>query len=81
MKINDTVKWISAIIIIFTFFSGIIIAMNKNSTNDIKITGEENKSDIIELKIKQTALQSEIYTKLDNIQEDIKEIKEALRSK
>lgn len=70
--ISVTAKWVSALIAVCIFFGGIIISM-------ASISSKETRNDIHKHEIQINTLsvqQAVIETKLDNIQDDVKEIKE-----
>jgi len=71
---SATAKWISAIIAICIFFGGIIISMATIPTRDLREDVKIHTEQINNLSLQQAVIE----TKLDNIQEDVKEIKEAV---
>ena len=77
MKLNGistTVKWIIAIITICIFFGGIIISMAAIPTHDMQNDIKNHEAQINTLSVQQAVIE----TKLDNISDDVKEIKEML---
>ena len=78
MKLNGistTVKWIIAIITICIFFGGIIISMAAIPTGDMQNDIENHEVQIRTLSVQQAVIE----TKLDNISDVVKEIKEMLK--
>jgi len=78
MKLNGmsaTAKWVVTIITICIFFGGIIISMAAIPTRDMQNDIENHELRINTISVRQAI----IDTKLDNIQEDLKEIKEILK--
>ncbi len=72
--ISTTVKWIIAIITICIFFGGIIISMAAIPTRDMQNDIKNHEAQINTLSVQQAVIE----TKLDNISDDVKEIKEML---
>ena len=72
--ISTTVKWIIAIITICIFFGGIIISMAAIPTRDMQNDIENHEVQINTLSVQMAVIE----TKLDNIQDVVKEIKEML---
>ncbi len=78
MKLNSmsgTAKWVIAIITICIFFGGIIISMAAIPTRDMQNDIENHEVQIRKLSVQQAVIE----TKLDNISDDVKEIKEMLK--
>ncbi len=73
--ISTTVKWIIAIITICIFFGGIIISMAAIPTRDMQNDIENHEVQINTLSVQMAVIE----TKLDNIQDVVKEIKEMLK--
>lgn len=71
---STTAKWVTAIIAVCIFFGGIIITMATIPTHDMREDIEIHTQQINKLSLQQAVIE----TKLDNIQEDVKEIKEAV---
>ncbi len=77
MKSNGmsaTAKWVIAIITICIFFGGIIISMAAIPTRDMQNDIENHEVQINTLSVQMAVIE----TKLDNIQDVVKEIKEML---
>ncbi len=69
--ISITAKWVSAMIAICIFFGGIIISMASMSSREMKTDIYRHEIQINTLSVQQAVIE----TKLDNIQDDVKEIK------
>jgi len=77
-----TAKWISGIIALCIFFGSIILGMATIPTSDMRddIENHEVRIDTHNEQIGTLYLQQAVVeTKLDNIQEDVKEIKEIVQ--
>ncbi len=71
---GTTVKWIVAIITVCIFFGSIIIGMAVIPTRNMRDDIESHEVQINAFSIRQAVIE----TKLDNISDDVKEIKEML---
>ncbi len=72
---SSTAKWISGLIGLSIFFGGIIVSMASFSSKETKIDVYRHEIQINTLSVQQAVIE----TKLDNIQDDVKEIKELVK--
>ncbi|KKM00013.1 hypothetical protein LCGC14_1808700 [marine sediment metagenome] len=68
---STTAKWVSGMIAICLFFGSIIIGMATIPTRDMRDDIESHEVQIRTLSVQQAVIE----TKLDNISDDVKEIK------
>ncbi len=69
---SSTAKWVAVIIAVCIFFGGIIITMATIPTRDMRNDIKSHEGQIRILSVQQAVIE----TKLDNISDDVKEIKE-----